>query len=344
MSNPRREAMLSKIQSWHEHDEHRKILEEIDKIPREFWDYEVTCLYARALNNSKQYEEALSLLVNVRTLGKNDAIWNFRIGYSLYFLGKEEEAAGYVKKAIEMGDDTEDAQKLLAACLEEAGHRKTEHRKNENNEHNPELYSGEDLDALEQHIETHFGAFTNVFHEIASPDIHVDIVIIEPTPERNYYILLTMGMGARSMDVPAELEGYHLERAEIMVCLPPDWKLDDLSDEKWYWPLRWLKILARLPGENSTWLGWGHTIPNGAPLAENTRLSALMLIYPGAFGDGSFECELPSGSTVNFYQIIPLHKEELDYKLQNNAEALLDLMSDKDLDYIRLDRKTVTGK
>jgi len=281
----------------------------------------------------------LTLLMNVKTVGRNDAVWNFRIGYSMYFLDKEEEAADYIRKAIELGDDTEDARELLAACLDEAEQKKT-NKKSE--EYHPETYSEEDLDALEQHIENHFGPFKNVFHEIASPDIHVDIVIIEPTPERNYYVLVTMGMGARKMNTPAELEEFKLERAELMVCLPPDWKFDDLSDEKWYWPLRWLKVLARLPVENDTWLGWGHTIPSGGSLAENTSLSAILLIYPGTFGDESFECELPSGDNVNFYQMIPIYDEELNYKLANNAESLLELMDDEDLEYIRLNRKAVT--
>ena len=337
MSNPRREAMLSRIRDWHKHDEHEKILEELDKIPREFWDYEVICLYARALNNSGQYEEALNLLMELKTLGKNDAVWNFRIGYSLYFLGKEEEAVGYIRKAIDLGDDTEDARELLNACLDEA-----KQKENETGEYNPVVYSKEELNTLEQHIEKYFGPFKNVFHEIASPDIHVDIVIIEPTPERNYYVLITTGMGARKMNTPAELDEYNLQRAEIMVCLPPDWKLDELSDEKWHWPLRWLKILARLPGEKNTWLGWGHTIPNSAPFAENTRLSASMLIYPGAFGEKSFECKLPAGDKVSFYQMIPLYSEEVEYKLQNNAETLLDLMADGDLEYVKLDRKSAT--
>ena len=328
--------MLSRIQNWHRQDEHKKILEEIDTIPQEFWDYEVTCLYARALNNSGLYEKALNTLVNVKTLGKNDAIWNFRIGYSLYFLEQEEEAAVYIKRAIELGDDTEDAQELLKACIDEA-----EQKKNKKPKYNPEVYSEEELNVIERHIEEHFGAFTNVFHEIASPDIHVDIVIVEPTPERNYYVLVTMGMGARKMNIPTELADYKLERAEIMVCLPPDWRLDELGHERWYWPLRWLKILARLPGENKTWLGWGHTIPNGGPLAENTRLSAVMLMYPSAFSENSFECELPSGDEVNFYQVMPLYNEELEYKLKNNAEALLALMNAEDLEYVKLNRKTV---
>ena len=337
MSNPRRQAMLSRIQDWHEHDEHKKILEEIDRIPREFWDYEVTCIYARALNNSEQYEEALNLLMNVKTQGRNDGLWNFRIGYSLYYLGREEEASEYIRRAIDLGDDTNDTRELLKACLDESTQ-----KKNDKEEYNPDVYSDEELDALELHIEEHFGPFRNVFHEIDSPDIHVDIVIIEPTPERNYYVLVTMGMGARKMDIPADLEEYHLERAEIMVCLPPDWKLDDLSDEKYYWPLRWLKILARLPGEENTWLGWGHTVPNGDPFAENTRLSAMMLIYPNAFGEESFECKLPDGGKVNFYQMLPLYNEEIEYKLKNNAEDLLELMDDDDLEYIKLDRKIAT--
>jgi len=340
MSNPRRKAMLSKIQIWHEHDEHEKILDEIDAIPREFWDYEVICLYARALNNSELYEEALTLLKEIKTLGKNDAVWNFRIGCSLYFLGREAEASTHIKRAIDLGEDTKDVRELLNACLYEMEQKE---KKNNANYH-PEVYTEKDLDALEQHIEKYFGPFKNVFHEVSSPDIHVDIVIIEPTPERNYYILITVGMGAKKMNTPVELEEYSLERAEIMVCLPPDWNLNDLSDEKCYWPLRWLKILARLPGENNTWLGWGHTIPNASPLAENTNLSALMLIYPGAFGEEAFECQLPSGDDVNFYQIIPLYEEELEFKLKNNAEALFDLMDDEDLNYIKLDRKIVTKK
>ena len=339
MSNPRREAMLSRIQDWHKQDEHKKILEEIDKIPREFWDYEVTCLYARALNNSRQYEEALNLLMHIKTVGKNDAVWNFRIGYSMYFLGKEAEATDYIRRAIDLGDDTEDAQELLNACLDEAEQKEANEK---SGEYNPETYSDEELDALERHIEKHFGFFKNVFHEIASPDIHVDIVIIEPTPERNYYVLITMGMGARKMNTPEELDECNLDRAEIMVCLPPDWKLDDLSDENWYWPLRWLKILARLPVENNTWLGWGHTIPSGGYLAKNTHLSAIMLISPNAFGKRSFVCELPSGDDVNFYQIIPIYSEELDYKLNNSVEDLLGLMNRDDLNYIKLDRKAAT--
>ena len=109
-----------------------------------------------------------------------------------------------------------------------------------------EFYTEKEMELIEAYIERTYGSFDSVLHEIASPDIHVDICVIEPRPERNYYTLVTMGMGAHRMSVPQELADMHLERAELAISLPPDWKLDS-DEERWYWPVRWLKILASCP-------------------------------------------------------------------------------------------------
>ena len=67
-----------------------------------------------------------------------------------------------------------------------------------------------------------------------------------------------MGMGAHRMNVPEELAEYKLERAELAIALPGNWKLkhEDLKNERWYWPIRLLKTLARLPIASDTWLGF----------------------------------------------------------------------------------------
>lgn len=189
----------------------------------------------------------------------------------------------------------------------------------------PELYTEEELNAVENHIEQYFGAYSQVFHEILSPDIHVDICIIPPTPERNWITLVTEGMGAHRMDVPEELADEGLDRAELLLCLPPDWKLDS-QEEKDYWVIRLLKQLARLPIECETWLGWGHTIDNEDPFAENTELSASLLLSPGAYAEEACVCELPSGEVVNFYQVLPIYHEEMDFKLEYGTDPLLDRM------------------
>ena len=192
----------------------------------------------------------------------------------------------------------------------------------------PEVYTEEEMEAVEGHIQQYFGKVENVFHELVSPDIHVDICMVPPTEERDYCTLVTMGMGAHRMNVPEELAEYKLERAELAIALPADWKLDQesMKDEKWYWPIRLLKSLARLPINCDSWLGHGHTVENREPFADNTKLCTATLIGPQDTEDGSEVCTLPGGEEVNFYQVIPLYEDELDYKLEHDVDALLNKM------------------
>ena len=194
----------------------------------------------------------------------------------------------------------------------------------------PEVYSEDEMSAIEHHIKNAFGAFENVFHELVSPDIHVDICVIPPSEERDYYTLVTMGMGAHRMNVPEELAEYKLERAELAIALPPDWKLDEesLKEEQWYWPIGLLKVLARLPIAEDTWLGFGHTMDKQSPFAEGTKLCGALLVGPqDIVWTGGEVCTLPSGEEVNFYQVIPLYRNEIEYKLEHDADALLKKMA-----------------
>ena len=195
----------------------------------------------------------------------------------------------------------------------------------------PEVYSEDEMSAIEQHIKNTFGEFENVFHELDSPDIHVDICVVPPSERRNYYTLVTMGMGAHRMNVPKELAEYKLERAELAIALPPDWKLDkdSMQEERWYWPVGLLKVLARLPISNDTWLGFGHTMDKQSPFAEDTELCAAILTGPQDMDlDTCGEvCILPGGEEVNFYQVLPLYREEMEYKLEHDADALLERLA-----------------
>ena len=194
----------------------------------------------------------------------------------------------------------------------------------------PELYTEDEMSAIEQHIQNTFGEFENVFHELVSPDIHVDICVVPPSEERDYYTLVTMGMGAHRMHVPEELAEYKLERAELAIALPKDWKLDEesLKDERWYWPIGLLKVLARLPISGDTWLGFGHTMDKQSPFAENTTLCGALLVGPqDVVWNGGEVCTLPSGEEVNFYQVIPLYRNEMEYKMEHDADALLKKMA-----------------
>ncbi len=189
------------------------------------------------------------------------------------------------------------------------------------------IYTVEEMEVIEKHISKYYGKIENVYHEIFSPDIHIDICIVPPTKEKDYYTLVTMGMGAYKMSVPLELKDENLERAELAISLPPNWKIGQ-SDEIWYWPIRLLKRLARLSIETNSWIGWGHSIDNQEVFAENTNLCASLIVEPQGV-DGEAEiCVLPNGDKVNFYHVIPLYREEVDYKKENNCEQLLAQMAD----------------
>ena len=97
------------------------------------------------------------------------------------------------------------------------------------------------------------------------------------------------------------------------------------------WPVRLLKMLARLPHEYATWLGWGHTIPNGdpaRPYAPGTELCGAMVIPPFAFGRELFE--VPGDPIVHVYQVLPLTAAEMDFKLRSGVDALLERMEAAD--------------
>lgn len=335
---------LSRLEQWHQDNEYQKIIDCLEGLrSTQTLDYNLTCQLARAYNNiadpdqkgcQSQLKKAEELLRSVEVEGTDDPLWHYRLGYSLFYQDREKEALPCFQKALELDPEDEDTRFFIQECETYIVAR----------ECNPEMYTEEDWKAVEAHLERYFGPCDNVFHEIVSPDIHVDIYIMKPIPERNYYVLSTFGMGAHRMNVPEELAEKKLERAEIIVTLPLDWKVGR-DEEEWYWPIRWLKILARLPIQEGGWLGWGHTIanPDDAPFADNTRLCGLVLTEPQGFDRDAVCCPLPGGDEVNFYQMIPLTFEEMQFKLYHSAQELLERFAPDQLRVVDIRRESVCG-
>ena len=55
-----------------------------------------------------------------------------------------------------------------------------------------------------------------------------------------------------------------------------------------------------------------------------------ILIEPQNTEENGGLCQLPGGEEVNFYQVIPLYREEMEYKLEHDADTLLEKMAEVD--------------
>jgi hypothetical protein len=196
--------------------------------------------------------------------------------------------------------------------------------KTENSDSGPLLYEEEEIDILEAHIEKHFGNFPKVFHEIVSPDLHMDMALIPPSSGRFRKILVTMGAGAYRMDIPELLKDKNLERMELVTVLLPDWATDSKAGAD-YWPIGTTTAMGRYPISSDTWLGWGHSVEFGekAPF-PGMGYAGYVLDTPRGFPEGAEVCPLPDGTAINFYQLIPVYASEMTYKRENGMEALLE--------------------
>ena len=165
-----------------------------------------------------------------------------------------------------------------------------------------------------------------VCHELVSDIVHVDVHILQPPPDRGFQVLYTTGMSDRPMTLPEELaDREDLKYAELYMFLPPDWDLSRVLTEELpyerYWPIQMLRFLARFPHQYKTWLGWGHSIPNGpdyTPICEGVGFGGAVLAAP----QGVAPLETEDGRKISFYMLIPAYKEEIEYKLKYGMEGL----------------------
>lgn len=184
----------------------------------------------------------------------------------------------------------------------------------------------ENIERVEAHIAEHLGEVDSVWHELISDLVHIDVHWVKPSPERPFHTLITTGMSDRPMSPPEGAE--ELAYAELMLCLPPDWKLDEqsLSDTTNYWPIQWLKFLARFPHEYETWLFDGHTIPNGDPadpLDPSVDFIGWLLTFPSTTNEAFIRLKISDEKSIYFLAAIPLLQNEMDFKLKYGTESLL---------------------
>lgn len=181
------------------------------------------------------------------------------------------------------------------------------------------------VELIDKHLDQFFDENDDivVFDGIESDVIHRDVYFVKANEDMPYHILLSCGMSALPMKIPEDIDSSPY--AEVMILLPKEWNLeyDSFEDERNYWPIRLMKEIMILPHPDETWLGFGHTFAH-EEFAERIGFNSVMLANSMELPDDFTQIELDNDEFVTIFTLIPLYKEELEFKKQNGATALLE--------------------
>lgn len=108
----------------HMQNKSQKIIDLITSLHKEELNYNILGKLARAYNNIQEYKKAKEVLLKMKDTGEKDSLWNFRIGYSCFYLDQFEEAEKYFEKALEINPNELNADRFLVWVYSELGTRK----------------------------------------------------------------------------------------------------------------------------------------------------------------------------------------------------------------------------
>jgi len=165
--------------------------------------------------------------------------------------------------------------------------------------------------------------------QIVPTGLPIAIHTIAPAGNRKHMTLFSNGLSTEPMNAPQGSEEYRF--AEIYIELPGDWKIKEVKDMQWAWPLHWLRKMAQYPNNGDTWLGAPVTLiadeEPPKPLYKGCPFSALFL-----FADSSFKRS--DGNTVQLYRMIPLFASERAYELKHGLKKFMQAMDKAEVPWV----------
>ena len=168
-----------------------------------------------------------------------------------------------------------------------------------------------------------FGKAVNVSHEVLPQIPHVDVYVYRRSRGDQFvYSLVTSGMSDLAMTLPRRASTDIPRRVELVFyCSEPR--------EEYINTLRWV---AHFPHNSKSFLGYGHTMPNGnppAPFWGSAELDTLFFVPPIVKKDQTLPAELQvEGDPVHFLWVVPLTTAECNFKLKNGFGAMMNLFKE----------------
>lgn len=155
----------------------------------------------------------------------------------------------------------------------------------------------------------------------------IALEVFEPDDETEPVTVVTVGASATPMALPPGVE--QPARFELLLRLPRSWPLAHAAttlERRDGWPLHWLRAMAQLPARFGSWLGPGHTVPNGdppRPFAEGTELACFLLVPPVCLEEGDDLVATPDGPVL-LLTALPIYPGELTLLLDRGVAELIE--------------------
>jgi hypothetical protein len=178
---------------------------------------------------------------------------------------------------------------------------------------------------VERHLETFAGGYDQVNCVGAADGVHTHVYISGPTEARPFCVLLTAGLSDSPMHPPPDFDLGPC-RAELSICLPPDWRFTSKAGrrQRWWWPIRELCTWAAYPRRQGAWIWYHHTVGGLEPLAPNLPFSSMLLHPSRELPEEFWKIPTATGEEIWVLSLYPIHDAELRLAHERGAHALID--------------------
>ena len=214
------ENFTDQLRLWQEAGQYEAIIAAVTALGGEE-DYELTLWLALAYSQMERFDEAIAMLIAVEAEGEHDPRWHRELGRAYAGLEQDDLALAQYEQSLLLDRDQQEVWQLLTECLQRSGLTTSlgEQLQLERTLASrwTEAYTEEERQTVKAHIRAYYGDYRMLVESVYGAAYPVDVLLIEPTEERPFYTLLTLGMGAHRMNVPEPLRPNKLDRAELLI-------------------------------------------------------------------------------------------------------------------------------
>lgn len=172
---------------------------------------------------------------------------------------------------------------------------------------------------IEEYVREHMGSIGSKIKETAVFEVRIDLLVIDPSPERPFRSLVTCGVGAIPLELPQYLSVLKINRVELVMHMSPEWQQNGRLD----WPVKLLHWVGHLPLDEPEVISDLAVFELDDSLKGDNPYQGLMLHYCGECHMLDPFVKLPRKDKVIFLEVIPLLAEELAFIRSNSGEEFI---------------------